>query len=147
MPVVKIHVDKILQLLGVKMSVEDLAENLASLGLSHEKATDNQLWVEYNPNRPDFSSVYGVARALKGFLGIETGLPKHPVKRSKIVIYVDRSVAEVRPFIAGAVVKGLKLEAEDLEELITMQEDLHWILGRNRRKMAIGLHDISTTPQ
>ncbi len=143
MPVVKIRLEKMLKLLDINIPVEDLVENLASLGLSCEEVTDGQLRVEYNPNRPDFSSIYGIARALKGFLDIETGLPKHPIKRSKIIIYVDSSVADVRPFIAGAVVKGLKLEAEDLEELIAMQEDLHWILGRNRRKMAIGLHDIS----
>ncbi|MEM4302969.1 MAG: phenylalanine--tRNA ligase subunit beta [Candidatus Caldarchaeum sp.] len=143
MPVVNIRVRKLLRLLGVEISLEELGEHLASLGLSVEETADDVLRVEYNPNRPDFSSVYGVARVLKGFLGIETGSPKYLLKKPRVKMYVDNSVANVRPFIACSIVRGLELGEEELEEMIAMQEDLHWTLGRNRRKMAIGLHDIS----
>ncbi|MEM3126288.1 MAG: hypothetical protein QW064_07715, partial [Candidatus Caldarchaeum sp.] len=143
MPVVNIRVRKLQRLLGVEISLEELGEHLASLGLSVEETADDVLRVEYNPNRPDFSSVYGVARALKGFLGIETGSPKYLLKKPRVKMYVDNSVASVRPFIACAIVRRLELGEEELEEMIAMQEDLHWMLGRNRRKMAIGLHDIS----
>ncbi|MCS7129784.1 MAG: phenylalanine--tRNA ligase subunit beta, partial [Candidatus Caldarchaeum sp.] len=120
-----------------------MSENLAALGLSVEEASDTALKVEYNPNRPDFSSVYGVARALKGFLGIATGLPKYAIRKPKTAMRVDSSVEGVRPFIACAFVRGLSLDETDLLELIAMQEDLHWVVGRNRRKVAIGLHDAS----
>ncbi|MEM2747254.1 MAG: hypothetical protein QXK69_12190, partial [Candidatus Caldarchaeum sp.] len=62
MPVVNIRVRKLQRLLGVEISLEELGEHLASLGLSVEETADDVLRVEYNPNRPDFSSVYGVAR-------------------------------------------------------------------------------------
>ncbi|MEM4560728.1 MAG: phenylalanine--tRNA ligase subunit beta [Candidatus Caldarchaeum sp.] len=143
MPVVKLRVEKLLNLLGVNITPEQLSENLAALGLSVEETSDTVIKAEYNPNRPDFSSVYGVARALKGFLGLDTGLPEYRVLKPRATMYVDPSVAGVRPYIACAYVRRLRLEDEDLEELIAMQEDLHWVVGRNRRKMAIGLHDAS----
>ncbi|MCS6784193.1 MAG: phenylalanine--tRNA ligase subunit beta [Candidatus Caldarchaeum sp.] len=142
MPVVNVRVEKLRKLLGLDIPYDELVEHIASLGMSVEEA-DNVLKVEYNPNRPDFSSVYGIARALKTYLGIRTGLPKHRIMESDVKMLVDKSVEQVRPFIACAVVKGLRLEEQDLVEIIAMQEDLHWVLGRNRRKVAIGLHDMS----
>ncbi len=143
MPVVNLRVDKLLKLLKREISLEELSEYLALLGLSVEERQDNILRVEYNPNRPDFSSVYGVARALEGFLGIRTGLPHYRSSKPRVKMYVDASVKDIRPFIGCAVVRGLRLDEDDLQELIAMQEDLHWIIGRNRKKMAIGLHDFS----
>lgn len=143
MPVVNLRVDKLLKLLKREISLEELSEYLALLGLSVEERQDNILRVEYNPNRPDFSSVYGVARALQGFLGIRTGLPRYRPSKPRVKMYVDASVKDIRPFIGCAVVRGLRLDEDDLQELIAMQEDLHWIIGRNRKKMAIGLHDFS----
>ncbi|MCS7110146.1 MAG: phenylalanine--tRNA ligase subunit beta, partial [Candidatus Caldarchaeum sp.] len=113
MPVVNIRVDKLRELLGVDMPVQELAEHIASLGMSVEE-TDSVLKVEYNPNRPDFSSVYGVARALKTYLGIKTGLQDYRFVKSDVVMYVDRSVEDVRPYIACAVVKNLELDEEEL---------------------------------
>jgi len=143
MPVVNLRVDKLLKLLKREISLEELSEYLALLGLSVEERQDNILRVEYNPNRPDFSSVYSVARALQGFLGIRTGLPRYRTSKPRVKMYVDASVKDIRPFIGCAVVRGLRLDEDDLQELIAMQEDLHWIIGRNRKKMAIGLHDFS----
>ncbi|MEM4573460.1 MAG: phenylalanine--tRNA ligase subunit beta [Candidatus Caldarchaeum sp.] len=142
MPVVNIRVEKMKRLLGVDMPVKTIAEKIAELGMSVEE-TDSVLRVEYNPNRPDFSSVYGVARALRSYLGIKTGLPKYSFTKSRITMFVDPSVQTIRPYIACAVVSDVKLDEEDLIDIISMQEDLHWIIGRNRRKTAIGLHDMA----
>ncbi len=61
----------------------------------------------------------------------------------KIVLEVDESVKSVRPIIGCAVVRGLEFNDAAIESLMNLQEDLHWGLGRNRRKVAIGVHDIS----
>ena len=49
----------------------------------------------------------------------------------------------MRPIIGCAVVRGLSFTSEAIESLMGLQEDLHWGLGRNRRKVAIGVHDLS----
>ena len=49
----------------------------------------------------------------------------------------------MRPIIGCAVVRGLSFTSEAILSLMGLQEDLHWGLGRNRRKVAIGVHDLS----
>lgn len=99
--------------------------------------------VEFFPDRPDLYSSEGVARALRGFLDLEGGLPEYGVQPGDISVKVDPSVEKVRPLIGCAVVRGLQFSDPAIESLMDLQEDLHWGLGRNRRKVAIGVHDIS----
>ena len=53
----------------------NLIDALPFIALDIESITDHEIRIEYNPNRPDFSSDYGIARALRGYLGIEIGFP------------------------------------------------------------------------
>jgi len=144
MPIVNVKLSKLERLLGRRLAPEEAAEALARLGLGVEEITADAVKAEYNPNRPDFSSLYGIARALQGVYGVKTGAPKYRIARPKVIVTADRSVEGVRPFIVCGVVRGVSLDEDDLEDLITMQEDLHWILGRGRRKVAIGLHNLDS---
>jgi phenylalanyl-tRNA synthetase beta chain len=112
------------------------------LGFDIEEVGEDNVKVEFNPNRIDFSSYVGVARAFKGLRGWEVGLPKYNVKRSKTILRVDNAVSAVRPFMLGAIVRGLKLEEEGIAELMEIQEDLHWGIGRDRVKASIGVHNL-----
>jgi phenylalanyl-tRNA synthetase beta chain len=114
---------------------------LVSLGIHVESDLGDILRLEYDPNRPDYSTDYGIARAVKGKLGLELGLPKHKITHSEWEVLVDSRVKSVRPFIVAMIARGLNLDEEDIRQLIGMQEDLHEGLGRKRRKLAIGLHD------
>lgn len=128
-------------LLGRSMDDNSLTELLHDLGLDIEEISEESFRVEYNPNRPDYSSPVGVARAARGILGLEVGAPRYRLKPPKVSVKVDPKLWDIRPYIVSAVVKGLELGLEELEELIAMQEDLHWVLGRDRRKVSIGLHN------
>lgn len=141
MPVVTLYWDELERLVGVDR--ETILERLPMLGCDIERVEEDHLDVEFFPNRPDLYSVEGVARALRGFLDIELGYKHYEVKKGSWKIFVDPSVLEVRPKIAGCVVKGVKMSDEVIRSLMEVQEDLHWTIGRNRRKMAIGVHDLS----
>ena len=143
MPALTIKKTRFWRFLGRELSDEELLNLLHNLGLDVEELEAEYFRIEYNPNRPDYSSSVGIARAAKGLLGLEVGLPNYKLNPPKTYIDVDPRLKYVRPCVAAAIVRGLKLELEDLEELIAMQEDLHWILGRDRRKVAIGLHDLA----
>jgi len=143
MPALTVRKQRFWSLLGRELSDEELSNLLHDLGLDVEEITDEYFRVEYNPNRPDFSSPVGIARAARGLLGISVGAPRYRLRPARTYIEVDPRLRDVRPYVAAAIVRGLKLGTEELEELIVMQEDLHWILGRNRAKVAIGLHDYS----
>ncbi|MEM2097323.1 MAG: phenylalanine--tRNA ligase subunit beta [Methanothrix sp.] len=142
MPVVRLYYEDLEQMVGA--SRELILERLPMMGADVGKSLEaDYIDVEFFPDRPDLYSAEGVARALQGFLNIKTGLPEYEVHRGSVEMYVDESVKSVRPVIGCAVVRGLRFTDPFIESLMSLQEDLHWGLGRNRRKVAIGVHDIS----
>jgi phenylalanyl-tRNA synthetase beta chain len=143
--VVKIYLDRFERMVGVPR--EKILDRLPYLGLDIEGTDDESVRLEYNPNRPDFSTDVGIARALKGILAIQTGLPKYHVSPGKVVVHADRNLPKVRPFITCAVARKLSLDDETIRQLISMQEDLHNGLGRKRRKVSIGLHNLDVVSQ
>ncbi len=96
------------------------------------------------PVRPDMFDVAGLARALRGYLGIETGLPNFGVRASNFEVIVRAGLEEIRPYIACCVVRDLALDDETVRMLMKMQENLHWALGRDRRRASIGVYDLDT---
>jgi len=91
-------------------------------------------------NRPDLWNVEGIARGLRGFLGI--GLSDYGIAgNSGIVIGVDRRLRSIRPFICCSVVKGARLTDTTIRGLMQLQEKLDETYGRRRRRTSIGLYD------
>ncbi|MHA1410192.1 MAG: phenylalanine--tRNA ligase subunit beta, partial [Candidatus Odinarchaeia archaeon] len=142
MPTIEINADELTDILGEKIEIEKLEDHIRQIGLDVEGHTDNVIKAEYNPNRPDYSTIEGVARQLKGYLEIETGLPKFKVEKSKLSLTVESSVKEVRPYIVCGVIRNVSFDDEKIQRLMKVQEDLHWLVGRNRLKAAIGVHDL-----
>lgn len=140
MPVVTLYWDELERMVGADR--KRILEKLPMLGCDIERVEEDHVDVEFFPNRPDLYSVEGVARALKGFLDIEFGYIDYRISDGNWKIYVDESVLEVRPRIVGCVVRNVNVNDELLRSIIQIQEDLHWTIGRNRRKMAIGIHDL-----
>ena len=141
MPVLKIFFDRFERLTG--LSKDKILDRLPFLGLDIEGTDKESVRIEYNPNRPDFSTDYGVARALRGLVGKEVGVEAYRTIPGKQVVFADKGLPKVRPFIACAVARNVMLDEETIRQLISMQEDLHNGLGRKRRKVAIGLHDLA----
>ncbi len=119
-----------------------IVDRLPYLGLDIEGEDPDAIRIEYNPNRPDFSTDYGIARALLGLVGRQMGPPEYKVTEGSVSVRVDANLQKVRPYIACAAVRGLKMDDETIRQLISMQEDLHNGIARKRKKAAIGLHDL-----
>jgi len=142
MPVVTLYFGRLQKLLGKKTSQEKIISALPFIGLDIEEQAKDHISVEYSPNRPDYSTDYGIVSGLQGLLGIKTGMPKLKIKKGKYSIRVNPSVKKVRPFITSVVAKNGKLDDETIRQIITMQEDLHNGIGRRRKKTSIGIHDL-----
>lgn len=142
MPAITLDRDRFSSFVGRPLSVEQMAKWLPWLGVDTEEVGPDYVKIEFNPNRVDFSSYGGVARGFRGLMGWETGLPKYEVKEGKIVLKVDPTVSEVRPYVVSAVVRNVKLDYDTVRELMEMQEDLHWGVGRDRKKASIGVHNL-----
>jgi phenylalanyl-tRNA synthetase beta chain len=142
MPVVNVTIERLKKLVsGIK--IEKVLNMLPFVGLDIEGVDNNVIRVEYNPNRPDFSSDYGIARALRGMLEIETGMPKFKMTgKSGLAVKVEPAVRKIRPYIVAFVARNGRLDAETIKQLIAMQEDLHNGIGRKRKKASIGIHNL-----
>jgi len=143
MPSIIVSYSDLCKLLGRRLEQKRLCERLGMLGVEAEVAGD-ELKLEITHNRPDLLSPEGMARALRGFLGIEVGLPDYKLSASGVMVEVDRSVKPIRPCIAAGVVMNVKLTDEIVASMMQVQEKLHASLCRNRRRGSIGVYDLDT---
>ncbi|MBI2046891.1 phenylalanine--tRNA ligase subunit beta [Candidatus Pacearchaeota archaeon] len=125
------------------ISDEKLDYMLNMLGLGVEKITEDSIDIEVTPNRPDMLSQSGIFRALESYLGKKKARQYKLQKPEKdFEVRIDKSVRDIRPYTACAIVKNLKLDDEKIKEIIDIQESIHSTLGRNRKKMAIGIYPL-----
>jgi len=123
---------------------QTVIDRVPMIGADVERIEVDHVDVEFFPNRPDLYSPEGVARAMRGFLGIEEGLPAYTVRPSGITFSVDPGLADIRPYLGSAVIRNVNLDEESIQSLMSLQEALHWAVGRGRGKVAIGVHDLDT---
>ena len=127
--------------LGIDMEKDELIDTLPMMSSDIEDYDDEEIKVEFFPNRPDNLSVEGVARSFKGFIGQETGIPNYEVTPSGEYVIVEDEVAEIRPYIGFAKIDGVDFTGDKLKYIMDFQENLHWVIGRDRKKVAIGIHN------
>ena len=142
MPVVEVSYKRLAALSGA--TPEDIQNMLPFLGLDIESEDGDTVRVEYSPNRPDYSTEWGMALGLQGLLDIQTGLYDIRIRESDLRLYADDSVLPVRPAVTSIAARNGTLDDHTIKQIISMQEDLHSGLGRRRRKLAIGFHDMDT---
>ena len=142
MPVVELSYLRLQKLVG-KVTKKQISDSLPFLGLDIESEDKDLVRIEYSPNRPDYSTDFGIALGLQGLLGIKTGTVKLNVKKSsKYAISVKSEVSKIRPFVTGLVAKDGKIDDKTIKQLMAMQEDLHFGIGRKRKKSSIGIHNL-----
>lgn len=91
-------------------------------------------------NRPDIWAVEGIARALRGYLGVGRGREIKLAGRSNLKVVIDKRVKPIRPFISTAIVKGLQPTDDALKSWINLQEKLDQTYGRKRKRASIGFY-------
>lgn len=146
MPVITFSYADLQGLVGGSLDYETLVDRLPMMGADvHSVSRDSdEMAFEFFPDRPDMYSVEGIARALRAFLDIAPGLRRYEVGRSDVVLKVDPAVDEVRPYIWSALITDVEMNDRMIKSAMDLQEKLHLTVGRNRRKVAIGIHDHDT---
>jgi phenylalanyl-tRNA synthetase beta chain len=125
--------------LGVKLPKDQLIDKLAMFGTPVDEVSGDILKIEINPNRPDMLSAEGIARAIRIF----TGKPSKLYLAYKPTIEVKAEEVQCRPHSSFAVIREAKMTDDLIKSIMQLQEKLHVTHGRKRRKVAIGIHDIS----
>ena len=98
--------------------------------------------------RPDMFDPGGLARTLRGYLEQSTGSPDYDLGAPLAHVWVDPAMATTacpRSAIACAVVTNVSLDDDFIKELMNLQENLHWALGRDRKHASIGVYDLAAT--
>lgn len=135
--------------LNEKLATEAAVDRCTFCGLEAEAgfekfATDAVIRIDLLADRPDLFDVVGLARALKGYLMLEEGMPVFASRPGDIRVEVDPSVLEIRPYIVCAAAEIPPLDHLVLRELMKLQENLHWGVGRDRKLASIGVYDLDT---
>jgi phenylalanyl-tRNA synthetase beta chain len=105
--------------------------------------SDDEVTIELEPDRPDLFSIFGFSRAIRSYINAASCLHKiieREIPYSGIMVEIVQ--AKIRPFIACAVVKNVNLNYNTIKDLMNFQEMLHVTVGRDRKKVAIGIHDL-----
>ena len=142
MPVISVNLKDFLQLVGKELDRRFIEEKVPMLGVGWEGWTEDGFEIEVFPNRPDMLSAEGLARAFSAFIGIKPGLREYRALESRYTVNVDPSVETVRPYVVGAVVKGVEMTDDLVRSLMQLQEKLHVTHCRRRRKASIGMYDL-----
>jgi phenylalanyl-tRNA synthetase beta chain len=144
MPVVDVDPDELRRLTGHRDKDDDeLRQDLFGLGIEYEGETeDGDFKLEFEADRLDRLSVEGIARSLRYHYGDDRGVDVPDTNSPEWTINVE-DVPEDRPYVTGAVIRGVDLDEDALDSLIQLQEKLHATMGRKRAKGAIGIHDLA----
>lgn len=144
MPLINFKYGDLCELIGRTVPEEVLIERIPQIGadMHDTEGESDEMGVEFFPDRPDMFSVEGVARSMRAFLGIKTGLKRYEVGESDIVVKTDSRVLSVRPHVLCAAVYDVEITDELLRSMMELQEKLHITIGRKRNKLAIGIHDL-----
>ncbi len=143
MPTLEISKKDLEGLVGKKFSEKELADAMLFVKGEIDKTEGDRLTVDIKEtNRPDLWSAEGIARELRGRLGIEKGMPKMKFAKSGIKVIIDRNTQNVRPKVACALIKDAKITEESLKQLIQLQEKVCQTFGRKRKEAAIGVYEI-----
>jgi len=139
MPTLSYNKNDLISLVGKKMSDKELEEIINLIKPSVEEMRGEEIIIEQCADRPDLFGIEGLARAIRSYLGIETGVKKYVLENPSISITAE--IVKQRPFIGAAVVRNFKASDKAIESLMNIQEVLHETMGKKREKVAIGIHD------
>ncbi len=141
MPTIEVSYRDLVNLIGKKIDMRNLENDLlyakAEIG---DVAGDIIKLDVKDTNRPDLWSAEGVAREIR--FRYSKDFPKYKTKKSGVMVYVDKGVADVRPLTVCAVVRGIKIDSNILSQLIQLQEKVSGTFGKNRKEVAIGVYDL-----
>ncbi|MGB9675062.1 MAG: phenylalanine--tRNA ligase subunit beta [Candidatus Nanoarchaeia archaeon] len=145
MPTIEIELEELRKLVGDKLptSIEELEQLIFNLKGEIESFENGKLILKMSDgNRPELWSPEGLAREIKGIVGIERGAKEYFAKTSDLKVFVSTKLEKIRPFIACAAVKGIKLSDSTIRALMQTQTKIDSTLGRERTKASVGLYNL-----
>lgn len=114
------------------------------LGMEIERSTQEEFTVDITPNRPDMLDFIGFSRALLLF-----NKKRKPAKEEYVIktrpsaeVTVSNTTEQQRPYIGAFIARKVSLDQKRLRYLMDSSEKLCETLGRKRKRIAIGIHNL-----
>ena len=130
--------------IGKAFKEQEFDKLVNGIGMDVEERKNGSVTVAITPNRPDMLSFAGLVRALSLHTGKARPKAYAVAGKPAISIKVTPAVMKVRPFIAAFVVRNIDLGGNALRYVIDFMEKLSDNYGRKRKKLAMGMHDLSS---
>ncbi|KAH0451888.1 hypothetical protein IEQ34_019187 [Dendrobium chrysotoxum] len=169
MPTVSVGRDRLFQALGRSYTQEEFEELCFEFGIELDDVTTEKeiirkekhletevggeddeeviYKIEVAANRYDLLCLEGIARALRIFIGKEE-IPIYKFREipreSMLRINVTKATSKIRPYVVGAVLRGVSFNRANYNSFIDLQDKLHQNICRKRTLVAIGTHDLDT---
>jgi phenylalanyl-tRNA synthetase beta chain len=143
MPSTTVSRSELFSMLGRSLDEDEMRSAFLGCKAELEGVDGDEIKLEIkDSNRIDLLSTEGLARTLRGYMGLEEGIPRYESRPSGIEMKVDPLVAGVRPFVVAFCARDVELTDEILVSYMNLQEKIHLTYGRGRRRMAIGFYDL-----
>ncbi|MDD5435658.1 MAG: phenylalanine--tRNA ligase subunit beta [Nitrospira sp.] len=152
MPTISIKKKDLEGLTGISFSLEEIEHHLQLVKgefKGYDPATD-ELRVELSDsNRPDLWCTEGIARQIKGKLKGEWNEYSFFHHQGRGIedkagqIIVSEGMKDIRPYAGGFTASGVTVDDEMLVQLIQTQEKVSEIFGSKRRRISIGVYNLS----
>jgi phenylalanyl-tRNA synthetase beta chain len=153
MPTIDIDYTEFEKMLGIKLNKDpEKINEVLALAKGEMKVFDEKtgaMTVEIkDTNRTDLWNIEGLVRTLRLLLGVDRGLKRYRTVKEIADVYVDKRLANIRPYIGCSVIKNLRLTDPIIRAVMQLQDKLDHTYGRNRRRTSIGLYnfDLMTPP-
>jgi len=141
MPTISFSLADLQNLVGRKFTSEQLEELAEYCKGEFDGCKEDEVSFSLDDtNLPYLWSVEGIARLIKGALGLQKGIPKLEISKSSYKIEVSENIKPIRPFIAGFVASEGKIDDYLLKQLVQLQEKFCEGYGRRRQKASVGLY-------
>ncbi len=141
MPTISFSHKDLEKMVGRKLPIDKLEKSLEFCKAEIDKVEGDDITISVgDTNQPYLWSVEGVARLLRGVLGIEKGIAKLNIKKADKKIFVDKSVEKIRSYLSAFIARGKKVDDYLLKQMIQLQEKVCEGYGRRRQKVSIGIY-------
>jgi phenylalanyl-tRNA synthetase beta chain len=120
---------------------------MAAGGPAQEEVEELVYKIDISANRYDLLCLEGLALALNVFrkkIAQPVFKSIKPGPGQEVKINVHPSTAQIRPYVVGCVLRGIKFDSRRYNSFIELQDKLHENICRRRTLVAIGTHDLDT---
>ncbi|MEM0372829.1 MAG: phenylalanine--tRNA ligase subunit beta [archaeon] len=131
------------KLVGKRLTLSN--DELFDMKLELDREEGDSLFIELEYDRADLLSAEGIARQMRGYYGIETGLKKYELGKSASTVTISEEMKKYRPYAQYFVALNVPFSDASVRQIMQIQEKLHYVYAKDRELASVGVYDYDKT--